>query len=267
MVKGLYSAWTGMVNAQNRLDVLTNNLANADTTGYKKEGATTQSFDDRLAIKIKDTSWANNTPQRLGTVHLGVKIGETYTNYDQGSIQVTDNASDLALAGDGFFAISFTDDQGNTSIKYTRDGEFNVDANGYFRDSDGNYLLNANGALNSINTPANYIQVDPTADYSIDEQGLVHQNNQVVGQIGVVDLANRDYFSKYGENLYDVLDGGQIIAGTASVEQGCLEASNVNVVDEMVQMITIQRAYEAAQKVIQTEDSELGQATGTVGRV
>nr|MCR5668649.1 flagellar basal body and hook protein [Lachnospiraceae bacterium] len=98
-------------------------------------------------------------------------------------------------------------------------------------------------------------------------QGFVHQNNQVVGQIGVVDLANRDYFSKYGENLYDVLDGGQIIAGTASVEQGCLEASNVNVVDEMVQMITIQRAYEAAQKVIQTEDSELGQATGTVGRV
>ncbi|MCR5053484.1 MAG: flagellar basal body protein, partial [Lachnospiraceae bacterium] len=74
MVKGLYTAWTGMVNAQKRLDVLSNNLANADTTGYKKEGTTTQSFDNKLALKIKDTS-SIGYARKLGTVHLGVKIG------------------------------------------------------------------------------------------------------------------------------------------------------------------------------------------------
>ena len=107
MVKGLYTAWTGMVNAQKRLDVLSNNLANADTTGYKKEGTTTQSFDNKLALKIKDTS-SIGYARRLGTVHLGVKIGETYTDSSQGAFQVTDNPSDVAIAGTGFFAFSMS---------------------------------------------------------------------------------------------------------------------------------------------------------------
>ena len=105
MVKGLYTAYTGMLNQQNRLDVLTNNLANSATNGFKKEGATAQSFDDMLAYKIKDTS-AMGLSKRLGDVSLGVKIGECYTDYGQGSFRVTDNVYDLAIDGDGFFAIS-----------------------------------------------------------------------------------------------------------------------------------------------------------------
>ncbi|MDY4793373.1 MAG: flagellar basal body protein, partial [Pararoseburia sp.] len=98
MVKGLYTGYTGMVNEQKRLDVVANNLANAATSGYKREGMVNQSFDHQLAIKIKDTS-SDNLPQRIGAISLGVKVGETYTNWDQGSYQMTDNSTDLALAG------------------------------------------------------------------------------------------------------------------------------------------------------------------------
>jgi flagellar basal-body rod protein FlgG len=173
----------------------------------------------------------------------------------------------LALGGNGFFAISYTNKQGETSIKYTRDGAFTVDNDGYLRTSDGDYVLNRNGALNSDNAAANYVRVDPDQSFTVDTQGYIFQNNQLVGQIGVVDFADYNYISKYGENLYDIVDGGQVIASDASVEQGCLEASNVNVVDEMVELITISRAYEAGQKVIQTEDSTLDKAVNTVGRV
>ena len=125
MIKGLYTAYTGMVNEQKRLDVLTNNLANADTNGYKKEGTTSQTFADELAIKIKDTS-SYGLNKKLGVISMGVHLGETYTNYDQGSIKVTDNETDVALAGNGFFAIAFTNKAGETSVKYTRDGAFTV---------------------------------------------------------------------------------------------------------------------------------------------
>ena len=96
MVKGLYSAWSGMVNEMNRMDVMTNNLANADTNGYKKEGATSQSFDEQLAIKIKGQT-DMGLPVKLGGIYPGVKIGETYTDYGQGSFKVTDNKYDVAL--------------------------------------------------------------------------------------------------------------------------------------------------------------------------
>lgn len=266
MVKGLYTGYTGMVNEQKRMDVVANNLANAATTGYKKEGMVNQSFDHELAIKIKDTS-TGRLPQRIGAISLGVKVGETYTNWDQGSYQLTDNPADLAISGNGFFAISYTGKDGATSIKYTRDGAFTVDNQGYFRTSDGDYLLDQNGAMNSDNNFANFVRVNPNQEFSINQQGYIFQNEQIVGQIGVVDVADYNYISKYGENLYDLVEGGQIVASDASIEQGCLEASNVNVIDEMVQMITVARAYEAGQKVIQTEDSTLDKAVNSVGRV
>ncbi len=266
MVKGLYTGYTGMVNEQKRLDVIANNMANATTTGYKREGMVNQSFDEQLAIRIKDTS-SYRLPRRIGDVTLGVKVGETYTNWDQGGYQITDRLSDLAIGGNGFFAISFTDKQGETSIKYTRDGSFTVDADGYLRTSDGDYLLNSAGALNSQNIEANYVRVDPNQDFAVDQQGFIFQEGQMIGQVGVVDFADYNFISKYGENLYDIVDGGQVIASDASVEQGCLEASNVNIVDEMVELITISRAYEAGQRVIQTEDSTLDKAVNTVGRV
>lgn len=102
MVKGLYTAYTGMINEQNRMDIMTNNLANASTVGYKKEGSTSQSFDDVLTVKIKDQSVGMRNVQRLGVKNPGVKIGENYTDYSQGSFRITGNTYDLALSGEAF---------------------------------------------------------------------------------------------------------------------------------------------------------------------
>ena len=237
MVKGLYTAWTGMVNEMNRLDVITNNLANADTNGYKKEGATAESFKTQLAMRIKDSSVPTWRARAIGDVNMGVKIGETYTDYTQGSFKVTDNKYDCAIDGNGFFAVSFTDKDGNTSVKYTRDGAFTISTDGFLRTKDGDFILNQNGAQNGDPGANNYIQLDPNVDFTIDKAGFIYQNDQLVGQLGLVDFENYDFLSKYGENMYDLVDGGQVIASNANIEQGYIEASNVKVVDEMVTKI------------------------------
>ncbi len=264
MVKGLYTAYTGMINQQNRMDVLTNNLANSATNGYKKEGATGQAFDDMLAIKIKDSS-AYNLSRGIGDVSLGVKIGECYTDYGQGSFRVTDNIYDLAIDGDGFFAISYTNKAGETSVKYSRDGAFSVTREGYLVTKDGDYVLNQAAAQAGNPGQAGYIRVDPNLPLVVDDNGNLYQNNALVGQVGLVDFANYDFLTKYGENMYDLVEGGQVQASNARIEQGTLEMSNVNVVSEMVEMINVTRAYESNQKIIQTIDSTLEKAV-TMGK-
>lgn len=132
---------------------------------------------------------------------------------------------------------------------------------------DGDYVLNANGARNTAGGQANYVRVDPNQDVTIDADGSVYQNNVRVSQIGIVDFADYNYLEKYGENLYDVVPGGQLRESAARIEQGCLEMSNVNVVTEMVNMITITRAYEANQKIVTTIDETLDKAVNAVGQV
>lgn len=264
MVKGLYTAYTGMVNEQKRLDVISNNLANADTNGYKKEGTTSQTFADELAIRIKDTSYSKNAKQ-LGMMSMGVHIGETYTDYSQGNYKVTDNQTDFAIDGNGFFAVSFTDKAGNTSVKYTRDGAFVVNTQGYLVTKDGDYVLNQNGAANG--DPNARIQVDPNQTLIVKTDGTIYQNEVLVGEIGVIDFEDYNYLAKYGENLYDMVEGGTKIESEAIINQGYIEASNVNIISEMVDMITVTRAYQAGQKVINSIDQTLDKAVNQVGRV
>lgn len=266
MVKGLYTAYTGLLNQQNRLDVLTNNLANAGTNAYKKEGATTTTFGDTLAIKIKDTS-DYGLPRGLGEITPGVKIGENYTDFSQGAFRVTDNVYDVALDGDGFFAISFTNKAGETSIKYTRDGAFTVNEYGYLVTKDGDYVLNQDGALSSNPGQESFIRLDPNVELVIDEDGNLFQNNQMVGRLGIIDVVDYNYIEKYGENLYQLAEGGQVQESDANAVQGALETSNVNVVSEMVEMITISRAFESNQKIVQTIDSTLEKAVNNLARI
>lgn len=266
MVKGLYTAHTGMVNEMKRLDILANNLANADTTAYKKEGTTSRTFADEMSLRIKDSS-NMGIPKKLGDITYGVHLGQVYTDYSTGNFKVTDNTTDFAIEGNGFFAVAFTDKQGNTSVKYTRDGAFTVNKEGYLVTKDGDYVLNATGAMNGDPGQNNYIRLDPNAAITVNKLGYVMQNNQIVGTIGMVDVDNYDYLEKYGENLYNLLPGGSRIATDANIEQGTLETSNVNVVNEMVNMITIQRAYEAGQKVITSIDGTLDRAVNNVGKV
>lgn len=108
MVRGLYTAYTGMANEQKRLDIISNNLANSATVGYKEENVTSKSFKDFMITKIRDGSEAY-VDREIGVMNPGVKIGETYMNWDQGSLRETDNTYDMAIQGNGFFAIKVVD--------------------------------------------------------------------------------------------------------------------------------------------------------------
>lgn len=261
MLKGLYTAYTGMVNQQKRLDTMTNNLANVNTVGYKKEGATSQAFSDVLAYRIKDVTTPGYT-EKLGTMNLGVKIGENYTDWSQGSFRQTENTYDLALSGNGFFNIEFTDKSGNTSTMYTRDGGFTVNKDGYLVNDNGDYVLGVTdgGAQERI-------RLSTTAETTIDEFGNIYQDDTTVARIMITDFTDYNYLAKYGENYYQAIEGAELTDADAQVHSGYLEQSNVETVQEMVNMISIQRNYEANQKVITTYDKSLDITVNQIGKL
>ncbi|MGL5259635.1 MAG: flagellar basal-body rod protein FlgF [Lachnospiraceae bacterium] len=258
MVKGLYTAYTGLINEQNRMDVVSNNLANATTTGFKKEGTTSQAFDEVLAYKIKDTSELGNMTKKLGSVSLGVKIGENYTDFSQGSLKTTNNALDLSLSSDGFFAVEVTNKAGDTSTMYTRDGAFLLNKDGNLVTKDGGYVLDKSG---------NRIQLNPLKEVSITEEGGIYQEEKLVATIQVAAFEDNNYLEKYGENYYKTVDGATLTESNAQVLSGYLETSNVQVVNEMVDLIAISRAYETSQKVVQAYDDSLDITVNQLGRI
>lgn len=261
MVRGLYAAWTGMVNEQKRLDVISNNMANSNTIGYKKQNVTSQSFDDELTVRINDNNRDTTSKYPIGYMNLGVRIGETYHDFSQGSLRETCNTYDLALGGDGFFTIQTTNKQGETTIKYTRDGSFTVNTEGYLVTKDGDYVLDTNGER--IQIPG--AQTAKTVVF--DQSGNVFVDDQQVATLGIASFENPQALLLYGENLYDATDAAGLQPSTATVHQGYLEMSNTNVIEEMVDMITITRAYEAGQKMVQTVDTTLQKAVNEIGKV
>lgn len=228
MLKGLYTAYTGMINEQHRMDVLTNNLANADTNGFKKEGATSQAFDTVLAYKIKDLSEPGNLPRNLSTsraydealvdnpdrwtsrtgMNLGVKTGENYTDYSEGPMKVTDNTFDFALSGPGFFLIEYTNKADETSVKYTRDGNFTMNTQGYLVTQDGDYVLDENRRR---------IRLDPNdKEIGTNTNGEIYQGGAAVATIGVVDFEDYNNLEHYGENLFQLVDSDAVKAAESA---------------------------------------------------
>ena len=258
MLKGLYTAYTGMLNEQNRMDILTNNLANASTVGFKKEGATSQSFDSVLAVKLTDQSVGAKNVQRIGINHPGVKIGENYTDYTQGSFRITGNTYDLALSGQGFFAVEFTNKTGETSTMYTRAGQFTLNKDGYLVNENGDYVLD---------TQSKRIKLNTLAETAIASDGTIEQNGIPVAKIQVADFEDYNYLEKYGETYYKPVQGAKLTQSDAEVKSGYLEMANVQVVSEMVNLISITWAYESKQKIIQTYDNTLEIAATQLGRV
>lgn len=256
MVRGLYTAYTGMINEQKRLDVISNNLANSATVGYKEESVSSQAFDDVLTIKIRDNSVGYNN-QAIGTMSLGVKIGEVYTDYGQGAFVETGNTFDFAIDGNGFFTLRCPTASGDSVTRYTRNGNFKMTQDGYVVDVNGNHLQGKNGD----------IQVPVDATISVDKMGTIFADGENIDTIQLSDFQDYDYIEKYGDNLYQVVDGATAIPASATIAQGYTEQSNVNVVSEMVDMITVTRAYEAGQKVMQTVDTMLEASCNSIGRV
>lgn len=257
MLKGLYTAYTGLRNEQYQMDIMSNNLANSATVGFKKEGSTSQSFNSVLTYKLKDTSEIGNLPKRIGHNDPGVKIGEVYNDFGQGSFQITENPFDLALGSEGFFTIEFKNKAGETSTKYTRAGDFTLNTQGFLVTKDGDYVLGTNGR----------IRLDPTAEAVINRDGSIMQDGRMAARLRITDFEDYDYLIKYGETYFEPIEGAKTKAVEPQIFSGYLEASNVQVVSEMVNMINITRAYESNQKIVQTYDSTLEIAVNQLGRL
>lgn len=180
---------------------------------------------------------------------LGVKIGETYTDFSQGSLRDTGNTYDIALGGSGFFNIEFTSKAGETSTKYTRDGGFTITKEGYLVTKDGDYVLGENGR----------IQLSTTAGTTVfDRNGDIYQDDRLVASLKISDFEDTNYLTHYGETMWDAKEGAvEIDVEDPDVRQGYLEMSNANVVKEMVNMITISRHYESNQKMLTSFDETL----------
>jgi len=332
MWRGLYTAATGMISEQKRTDVIANNIANAATTGYKRDLTIHKEFHEMLIKRVNDfeedgtvglsvapfnsladlgTSREDVTQIKgfnadpfyrpnIGRLGLGDYIDEIAVNYEQGALESTGNTFDLAIVGDGFFAVQTPD-----GVRYTRNGAFFKNNAGYLQDIRGYNLLDAQG--NPIRIPANardsQISITGNGTITVPGNALVvnpvtnrlefagNQNNrQVLAQIQFVEFGNRLATQKQGDNLYYVVadnEGndpqaqpvGQNIRArimnpnaqprpaTGEILQGSLEKSNTAIVSEMVELIHNHRLYEANAKAVLTQDSALDKAVNSVGNL
>lgn len=254
MLKSLNTAATGMAAQQNNMDVIANNIANVSTAGFKKSRA---EFEDLVYQTQKEPGTATGmnsySPNGVQT-GLGVRTAAVQKDFAMGNALVTKNPLDLQIEGSGFFQVLTPDGQ----IGYTRDGAFKKDPNGKVVDKNGNLLQP------EITIPPNVagIEVAPSGEVRV-IQGL-NDAPQVLGQIDVVNFVNPAGLKAMGKNVFTQTPAsGQPqnsrpgLNGTGYLSQGQLESSNVNIVDEMVNMITAQRAYETNSKVIQASDQML----------
>ncbi len=253
-VQTLYTAATGMEALETKLDVIANNMANINTTGFKKDRA---NFEDlfyrqqRLPGSIDSDGNLTSTGIEVG---LGTRVSSTQTNHVQGAMQTTDNPLDLAIEGDGFFKVS-------------------TSANGDFYSRAGNFGINANGNLvlgsafkgwvldPAINIPQEAIDVAVSGDGQVQYRTSGQAQLQTAGQIQLATFINPDGLLKVGDNLYQETDasGSETLGnpndpGFGTLAQGALEASNVEPVTELIDLITTQRAFELNSQVVQAGD-------------
>lgn len=267
MWRGLYTAGAGMITETKRTDTIANNLANANTSGYKRDVAINSEFEPMLIRRINDakadasdvTSFKGfhlgSQAPAVGTLGLGSYISEIAVDQAQGPFETTGNPLDLAISGNGYFAI-----QTPQGVRYTRDGNFYRSAQGILQTVQGNPVLGANGGTITIPGNARYI--------TFGGKGEVRADNRVVGQLAFVEFdGDRRALLKQGGNLFYPQQGATPRPATGDIEQGILERANTNVVSEMVALINNYRVYEAGSKAVMTQDSMLDKSVNEVGRI
>jgi len=254
MDASLWVAKTGLDAQQTRMNVISNNLANVNTTGFKRDRAV---FEDLLYQNIRQAGGQTGADTQAATgfqLGTGVRVLATEKITAQGNMQTTENSLDIAIAGDGYFQIA----QPDGTIAYTRDGNFNLDNAGQIVTSSGHLLQPA------ITVPANASSVTIGQDGTVSIELQAGGGAQVLGQLQLARFINSAGLQSIGQNLLKETPasgapqvGNPGVDGMGILMQGALEASNVNVVEEMVSMIETQRAYEINSKAISTVDGML----------
>jgi len=255
MIRSLWIAKTGLDAQQTQLDTISHNLANVATNGYKRSQAV---FEDLLYQNLRQAGGQETQQNVLPTglqLGTGVRPVATARLFTQGNLQKTDNTFDMAVNGNGFFSIQMPDG----SVAYTRDGSFRVDASGQ--------LVTSNGMPMSppIVIPPNALSVTIGADGVVSAMQAGQSSPVQVGQVQLATFVNPAGLDPRGQNLFtETAASGAPTVGTPGVNgagllnQGYVETSNVNVVEELVAMIQTQRAYEINSKAIETSDQMLG---------
>ncbi len=254
MNPALWIAKTGLDGQQTRMSVVSNNLANVNTTGFKRDRAV---FEDLIYQTIRQPGASSSQDTELPsglTLGTGVRVVSTEKLHTQGNLSQTSNELDMAIQGRGFFEVLLPDG----SSAYTRDGGFQLDSQGQMVTASG-YLLQP-----GITVPANTIKITIGTDGTITALSAGNAAPTQIGSVQLVDFVNPTGLQARGENLFtETISSGTPQPGTpglnglGSVIQGALETSNVNVVEEMVNMIETQRAYEINSKAIETADEML----------
>ncbi|MDR0723418.1 MAG: flagellar basal-body rod protein FlgF [Treponema sp.] len=282
MIRGWYTGASGMRAQQWRLDALANNLANVDADGYKKDITSFKAFPELLLRRMGDDGVyqhpfgsADRAPV-IGKLGTGVELNELYTSFEQGALKETQSDFDLALDGKGFMTVATP-----WGERYTRNGSFQLGKEGYLETKEGYPVLGEQGP---IKVQANNFQVDKqgqvwvNAAYTEEPNRMISKEDNsweettLLDTLKLVEFDVERYLQKQGSSLYratDISGEAQVmdVENRPRVVQGFTEASNADPVLEMVQMIEVNRAYEANQKVIQTEDAMLGTLINQVGRV
>ena len=282
MIRGWYTGASGMRAQQWRLDAVANNLSNVATDGYKRDVAAFKAFPEMLIRRQNDDGvyqhpfGSADTAPIVGKMGTGVELNELFTNFDQGALKETSGDFDIALDGKGFFCIATP-----WGERYTRNGSFQLGKEGILETKEGYPVLGENGYLQ---IKANNFQVDKdgkvwvNAALDNDPNVMVSRTSNnwedpvVLDILKLVEFDLDRYLEKQGSSLYRESDtsGPAMIIGDGSrpkVFQGFVEASNVDPVVEMVQMIEVNRAYEANQKVIQVEEAALGTLINQVAKL
>jgi len=254
MIRGLYTAATGMNSMQHQIDVTSNNIANVNSAGFKKDRA---EFQDLMYESLNYTAGrtSQNTLNPTGIdVGLGVRISGIQKDFLQGDLKATSNTLDIAIEGEGFFQITLP----NGETAYTRNGQFKLNEDGDIVNGNG-YLLEP-----QITIPDNLVDISIGTDGIVTGTNPETEEEVELGQITIADFINSAGLTPIGESLFRASDasGDPIVANPTedqlgSLRQGMIELSNVKLVNEMVDLITAQRAYEANSKAITTTDSML----------
>jgi len=256
MIRGIYTAASGMVAESDASDVVANNLANVSTVGYKKDISVTRDFQSMLIQRINDGPGTS----AIGTMGTGVVVDETATDQSAGGLRSTGNPLDLALSGKGFFPVETP-----SGTRYTRDGSFSLDGQGYLVTQEGYRVLGTNGPISLAG--AKKISVAQDGRIMINTVSADGTGDTPVDTLKITDFTDEGQLVKEGANLFRAGPNATEQKATATVQEGMLEQSNVNAVMEMVQMISGYRAYQINAKMVQAHDELLNKAVNDVANV
>jgi flagellar basal-body rod protein FlgF len=258
MIRGLYaSGWSMMANNR-KMDVISNNLANVNTNGFKKDSAIFESFTELLAKRVNDYRSTMNPSGKMGTMSISSDVGEVFTYYNQGQLSNTGNRLDFAIhdSGNAFFTIATAASDGTIRLLYTRDGAFTISPQNILVTKEGYPVMGENGPV-----------LLQDGEFIIDENGRIIQDGVMVDRLLIRSFTDTTTLRKVGSNMVEITEQTEEQPFSGSILQGYLEQSNVNIIREMVDMITVLRAYEANQKMLQIQDGTLEKAVNEVGVV